>query len=589
MQATAAALRKHGATSSTRVAIALPNGPEMATAFLGVAACAVCVPLNPGYQKAEFRSHLADSHARVVVVPHGQQAEVREIAQEMGIGVLEIESNASLPAGQFHFRGSPAGASNVAAEPGSPHDVALILRTSGTTARPKTVPLSHANLVTAARNIALHLALRPTDRCLNVMPLFHIHGLVGALMASVAGGASIVCIPGYDDRAFFNWIAQFEPTWYTAVPTIHQSVIAVGARYRKTVPNHRFRFIRSSSSPLPLKIFDALQALTGAPVIEAYGMTEASHQMASSSLSGKRKAGSVGVPTGVEIGLMDDAGRMLPAGAPGEIAIRGPTVTAGYENNPHANAEAFSDGWFRTGDLGRFDEEGYLFITGRLKEIVNRGGEKISPREIDEALLEHPEVAQAAAFAVPHPTLGEDLVAAVVLHDAAHADESGVRHFLQASLANFKIPSRIVFVDAIPKEATGKIQRNRLYEKLGNLLSKAHVAPRTDVERALESIVRSVLHCGPIGVDDNFFSLGGDSLRGGQVAARIRTRLGVEIAVPALFSHPTIATLAVEIEAAKEAVHDRQDVLAAEIEQLSDEEVSRLLAQEEAELPWTDS
>jgi acyl-CoA synthetase (AMP-forming)/AMP-acid ligase II/aryl carrier-like protein len=582
----AATLRSRSTTASLRVALVLPNGPEMATAFLGVASCAVCVPLNPAYQAAELRFYLEDARAHIVIVSKRERGPVRSVAIEMGLTVIEIETDASLPAGQFRI--GPNSPDVVPTRTHrAPHDTALILHTSGTTARPKIVPLSHRNLVASAGSIAEHLALRPSDRCLNVMPLFHIHGLVGALMATLAGGASIVCAPAFDDRSFFDWIALFEPTWYTAVPTIHQSVVAHGARYRQAAPNHQFRFVRSSSSALPPKTFESLQTLTGAPVVEAYGMTEASHQMASNPLSGQRKPGSVGIPAGVEIALMDDAGLLLDARAAGEIAIRGPGVTAGYENNPEANARAYTDGWFRTGDQGRFDEEGYLYIEGRLKEIVNRGGEKISPREVDEALLEHADVAQAVAFAIAHPTLGEDLAAAVVLRSGAEADEPTLRRFLLARLADFKVPSCIVIVDAIPMGATGKVQRTSLHEKLGHLISRSFVAPSTELEQSLESIFRDVLECEPVGVHDNFFALGGDSLKGAQVIARIRAQHGVEIAVPALFTHPTIAGLAVEVETVRAVSDEWSGGLASEIEQMSDEEVARLLVEEEAAAPWT--
>jgi len=577
-------LQSLGVTPSTRVAVVLPNGPEMATAFLGVAACAVCAPLNPAYRAAEFRFYLEDTRAQVVIVGKGQSDPVRTVAQDMNLTVLEIESDSSLPAGQFSI-GSPSPGGTAARFSSAPHDIALVLHTSGTTARPKIVPLSHANLVASARSIARHLALLPADRCLNVMPLFHIHGLVGALLASMAAGSSVVCTSGFDEQAFFDWVAQYDPTWYTAVPTIHQSVVAQGARYRQAAPEHGFRFVRSSSSALPPKTFASLQALTGAPVVEAYGMTEAAHEMASNPLSGPRKAGSVGIPTGVEIAMMDEAGQLLATGATGEIVIRGPGVTAGYENHPSANAKAFCAGWFRTGDQGRFDDDGYLYISGRLKEIVNRGGEKISPREVDEALLEHPDVLQAVAFATPHPTLGEDLAAAVVLRDGAQADEFGLRTFLSARLVDFKVPSSIVFVDAIPKGATGKVQRTSLHEKLAHLFNKSFVAPRNDIERSLALIFREVLACEPISVNDNFFSLGGDSLKGAQVMARIGARHGVEVALSTLFSHPTIATLAVEVNATRAAAEDRYRKLESEIEQMSDEEVARLLAQEEAAAP----
>ncbi len=304
-------------------------------------------------------------------------------------------------------------------------------------------------------------------------------------------------------------------------------------------------------------------------------MTEAAHQMASNPLPpAVRKPGSVGIAAGVDIAIMDEAGQMLEQGRRGEIVIRGAGVTAGYENNPEANAKAYTDGWFRTGDQGYLDEDGYLFITGRLKEIVNRGGEKISPREVDEALLDHPAVAQATAFAVPHATLGEDLAAAVVLRAGATADEAALRDHLFARLADFKVPSRIIFLDEIPKGATGKIQRSSLHEKLATALVQNYAEPETEDEKYLAALFRDVLGCGQVGVNDNFFALGGDSLRGAQVISRINRDRDVELPIPALFQHPTVAQLAVALDKAQQM---RMDELIAHVEQLSDEEVARLL------------
>ncbi len=554
---TAAALDRLGFDRSARVAVCLPNGPEAAAAALTVAACAVCAPLNPAYRAGEFRFYLEDARADAVIVPQGERGPVREVAAELGLAVLETIVDPASPAGCFELRanggtdrrptaGARAGESSRSP---APHDTALILHTSGTTARPKIVPLSQANLVASARSIATHLALSPGDRCLNVMPLFHIHGLVGALLATLAGGGSIVCTPGFDEHAFFEWVAEFEPTWYTAVPTIHQAIVANGAAYRERAPGHRLRFARSSSAALPPVTLAALEALLEAPVVEAYGMTEASHQMATNPLPPRaRKPGSVGLPAGVEIAILDDTGRELAHGDVGEIAIRGPGVTAGYERNPEASARAFTHGWFRTGDQGRLDTDGYLFIAGRLKEIVNRGGEKVSPREVDEALLEHPDVAQASAFAVPHPSLGEDLAAAVVPKSGRTPDEAQLRGFLLARLAGFKVPSRIVFVDAIPKGPTGKVQRTSLHEKLGPALAVAGVPLRTDTERTIEAIFREVLKSDPLGANANFFATGGDSLRGSQVIGRINERLSLDLPVTAVFRHPTIAELARAID-----------------------------------------
>jgi acyl-CoA synthetase (AMP-forming)/AMP-acid ligase II/acyl carrier protein len=582
----AAALREAGLGHGARVAVAMPNGPEAATAALTVAACATCAPLNPSYQAAEFRFYLEDARASAVIVPRGEQGPIRAVAAELGLAVLELSVDDHWPAGRFELlRAEPVarGASNGAEPAGgwpSADDVALILHTSGTTARPKIVPLSQANLVSSARSIAAHLALTPDDRGLNVMPLFHIHGLVGSLLSTLAAGGSLVCTTGFDEGMFFDWVADFAPTWYSAVPTIHQAIAANGAAYRRRAPAHRFRFVRSSSAALPPTTLEALEALLEAPVIEAYGMTEASHQMTSNPLPPRvRKPGSVGLPAGVEIAILDDAGHELAHGETGEISIRGPGVTAGYENNPEANARAFTRGWLRTGDQGSLDADGYLRVSGRLKEIVNRGGEKISPREIDEALLEHPDVAQATSFAMPHPSLGEDLVAAVVPKAGRNPGEAALRQFLFTKLAGFKVPSQIVFIDAIPKGPTGKIQRTSLHEKLGHALARPFVGPRSETERAVEAIIREVLKTEPLGVDANFFAAGGDSLRGTQVIARVNERLSLDLPFTAIFRHPTIAELACAVEEAKLAAESRTASLQAEIDALSDEEVERLLAE----------
>ncbi|MCM5570799.1 AMP-binding protein [Burkholderiaceae bacterium FT117] len=582
--------RAAGLGRGSRIAVSLPNGPEAASAVLAIASCATCVPLNPDYRGDEFRFYLEDSRADAIVIRRDERGPVRDAAADLGLAVFELDTDPGAPAGRFDLTAAAIGAhaprrtDESASDLSSPaaDDVALILHTSGTTARPKIVPLSQANLVASAHSIAAHLALSPRDRGLNVMPLFHIHGLVGSLLSTIASGGSLACMPGFEAEQFFDWVAEFDPSWYTAVPTIHQAILAAGGAYRARAPLHDFRFVRSSSAALPPSTLAGLESLFGAPVVEAYGMTEASHQMATNPLPPRtRKPGTVGLPAGVEIAILDGSGIELAQGETGEIAIRGPGVTSGYENNPEANASAFTRGWFRTGDQGFFDADGYLRITGRLKEIVNRGGEKISPREIDEALLEHPEVAQATCFAVPHASLGEDLAAAVVPKAGCRPDEASLRRFLFGRVADYKVPSQIVLVDSIPKGPTGKIQRTSLHEKLGPALARPFEAPRTDTEAILESVFREVLATGPLGIHANFFLAGGDSLRGMQVVGRIRERLSVELPVVTLFRHPTVAELASAIDALAQPALDREAALMAEIDSMSDEEVARMLEEME--------
>jgi acyl-CoA synthetase (AMP-forming)/AMP-acid ligase II len=467
-----AALAGAGIGPGDRVAIVLPNGPAMATCFLAVAAHACAAPLNPAYREDEFDFYISDLGAKALIVAEGSDTPAIAVARRHGATIITLTESEESPAGDFTLTtGMPGGTARRA----GPGDAALVLHTSGTTSRPKIVPLSGANICASAAHIGATLALGPADRCLNIMPLFHIHGLIAAVLSSIAAGGSVHCAPGFNALKVFQWLEQVDPTWYTAVPTMHQAILGRAARNPDIVSKLKLRFIRSSSSSLPPQVMTDLEAAFGCPVIESYGMTEAAHQMASSPLPpGARKPGCVGLPAGPEVRIMDLEGRFVAQGGEGEIVIRGPNVTAGYENNPKANAESFPphpDGkggvWFRTGDQGRLDEDGYLWITGRLKEIINRGGEKIAPREVDEVLMDHPAVAQAVTFALPHDKLGEEVACAIVLKEGETAADQELKDFAARRLADFKVPRRIVIVEEIPKGATGKLQRIGLAEKLG--------------------------------------------------------------------------------------------------------------------------
>jgi acyl-CoA synthetase (AMP-forming)/AMP-acid ligase II len=464
------ALRGMGARRNDPVAIVLPNGPEMAACFLAVASGCTAAPLNPAYRADEFEFYLSDLGARLLIVQDGADAPAVAVAQRLGVPVVTLTPGHDGSAGTFRLAPLAGSEMPAAASTGSaaPDDVALVLHTSGTTSRPKIVPLSQRNICTSARNIRTTLALGPADCGLNVMPLFHIHGLMAGLLAPLSGGGRVFCTPGFDALHFFRWMEEARPTWYTAVPTMHQTILARAGKSAEVIRANPLRFIRSSSSALPTKVIHELEATFGAPLIESYGMTEAAHQMASNPLPpGVRKPGTVGVAAGPEVAIMDAGGNLLPPGATGEIVIRGANVTAGYQNNPKANAEAFTHGWFRTGDQGVMDAEGYVSITGRLKEIINRGGEKISPREVDEVLMDHPAVRQVVTFAVPHDKLGEEVAAAVVLREGVTATEKELRGFVAERLAAFKVPRTVVFLEEIPKGATGKLQRIGLAQKLG--------------------------------------------------------------------------------------------------------------------------
>ncbi|ABI61688.1 acyl--CoA ligase [Granulibacter bethesdensis] len=462
-------LGKAGIGRGDRVAIVLPNGPEMAASFIAVAHAATTAPLNPAYKEEEFDFYLSDLNAKALVIQRGMESPARIVAARRSIPVIELDPIEASGAGDFSLA-LPEGLSGEPSTAGIPQaeDIALVLHTSGTTSRPKIVPLRQVNVSASAIHIAETLALTPNDVCLNIMPLFHIHGLIAATLSSLAAGASVVATPGFNAFKFFSWFSEANPSWYTAVPTMHQAILGLAGRNKDTIARSRLRFIRSSSSSLPPQVMKDLEDAFSVPVLEAYGMTEAAHQMCSNPLPPRAHyAGSVGIAAGPEVGIMDDDGTILGPNQLGEVVIRGRNVTAGYENNPDANLKGFHNGWFRTGDQGKIDEAGYLWLTGRIKEIINRGGEKFSPLEVDNVVMEHPAVQQCLTFAIPHDKLGEEAGLAIVLHEGQTADEHQIRDYLSQRLAAFKVPRKIVFLTEIPKGATGKLQRIGLAEKLG--------------------------------------------------------------------------------------------------------------------------
>ncbi|AFZ26137.1 acyl-CoA synthetase (AMP-forming)/AMP-acid ligase II [Cylindrospermum stagnale PCC 7417] len=543
IQETIAILNSQGLGLGDRIAIVLPNGPEMAVAFLAVTACATSAPLNPGYSAAEFDFYLSDLNAKALIVQSGIDSPARLAAATRNIPILELVPQLDAEAGVFQLIGE-TNLPKITKSVVKNQDIALVLHTSGTTARPKIVPLTQANLYISAQNIKNVLELKPSDRCLNIMPLFHIHGL-STVFSSLAAVSSVVCTPGFDATKFFKWLEVLQPTWYTAVPTLHQAILAEVEANRSLSEKSSFRFIRSASSALPPQVLEALELAFNVPVIESYGMTEAAPQIASNPVPPKkRKVHSVGMAAGPAVAIIDEAGNFQAEGEIGEIVIQGSNVTQGYENNPQANFMAFANGWLKTGDLGYLDSDGYLFVTGRLKEQINRGGEKISPREIEEVLLDYPGVAEAVTFAVPHPTLGEDIAAAIVLRQNAHVTEKEIRAFVATKLAEFKVPTQVVFLAEIPKGSTGKLQRIGLAKKLASQLKIIYIAPRTETEKALAAIWAEVLGIEKVGIYDNFFALGGDSLQALRLFAEIDTRLGKTLSISTLIAAPTVDQLA---------------------------------------------
>lgn len=546
-----AALRAQRVGPDDRVAVIMPEGLEAAATLLAIASNAIACPFNPAYKAAEFASLLASFDVRTLVLDPSRIPVSGFVQHDRRLRLIDVATLSGLE----QFDGFDASRDSIERERG---EVAILLHTSGTTSRPKLVPLDHEQLYAAATNVAASLDLRADDRCLNVMPLFHVHGIVGALLSSLAAGASIVCSEGFVSRTFVRSLRISASTWYTAVPTMHQAIVTCAGADE---PMPRLRFVRSSSAALAPSTARDLERIFAAPVIEAYGMTEAAHQMCSNPLPpGERRFGTVGLPTGIAVTVLDERGEERPCGEIGEIAVRGRSIMRGYVDDADANTVAFVRGWFRTGDLGRADSDGYLTLVGRVKEIINRGGESISPREIDEALLEHPAVMQAVSFALPDERLGEEIGAVVVLAPGLPVAEAELQRFVGERLADFKIPRRIVFRETLPLGPTGKVVRLELAAllELERPLSatasqrNAVWAPDSCYEIPLRAIWCEVLGIDTIERDVDFFVVGGDSLQASRVLARIRRDLRRELAITAFFASPTIATMALAIEGALE-------------------------------------
>lgn len=535
------------ASPEARVAIVLPGDEKAAIAFLTVINLGTAAPFNPKLTAEEFVTLFEYLRIDVVLTSSDTLFQPAVLAAEKcGLPCVFWETLASTPGNLKENKSNHLSGKNPA----------LLLHTSGTTAKPKIVPLSMQNLLVSAYNISQTLQLTSADRCINVMPLFHIHGLAAALLASLYTGGSIICTPGYHGGTFFDWLTNFSPTWYTAVPTIHQAIAERIKNNPELIANHTLRFIRSSSSSLPPHTFQSLADYFKIPIVEAYGMTEAAHQIASNSIEpGSQKAGSVGRAAGPQIAIADPHKPVLQDNLlTGEIVIRGVNVITGYEGNPTANQQAFFDGWFRTGDEGVFDPDGTLQLTGRLKEMINRGGEKISPREIDDILLTCAGVKQAVCFAIPHPQYGE-VVGAAIIRKGTELSEEEIRTFLQDKIADYKMPVLIRFVDEIPTGPTGKLQRIHLAKSLNveDLFTSPTRGPgsadfSSDEILKMQLIWNRVFRQQNCPTDRSFLEIGGDSLMAAELILCINEAYPEKLTLQDLFLNNTIDLLLLKLK-----------------------------------------
>lgn len=505
------------AAGGRRIAIVLPNGGEMSATLLAAACAGTALPFNPALTEAEFAAYFGETHVDLLIaVPDLSQGAMR-VAQSMGLPTFSPQELVA------------AGSQSAPLPVPVPEATAMVLLTSGSTGRAKRAPLSHRNVLTSARDVARSIDLRPQDRCLSMWELFHVGGLVDLLLAPLHSGGVVIATPGFEVRRFYRLLHEKHPTWFQGVPTTLGEILSQRARVHPVLSGSSLRLLRSVAAPLAPARLAELEAAFGVPVIQTFGMTEAGPLITATGLApGDRVAGSVGRSCGCEVRALSPDGRDVTTGEEGELAVRGPNVFAGYEDDPAANAAAFSGGWFRTGDLGRFDAAGNLFLTGRLKDLVNRGGEKINLREVDDALAAHPSIFEAASFGAPHPTLGEDIAAAVVLRAGADWDVSEVYEHLGKRLARFKLPARIIVMDSLPRNAVGKIDRIALAAQMEG--SAASPGPDPSANEELEAGVAAIwaqeLGLAWVAPDADFAALGGDSLAALRVFLALEQRYG---------------------------------------------------------------
>tara|TARA_B100001248_G_scaffold239002_1_gene203985 strand:+ start:1233 stop:2711 length:1479 start_codon:yes stop_codon:yes gene_type:complete len=444
---------------NSNIVIILNNSVEFVISFLSTINVSVSAPLNPNYTEGEFDFYFKDLKPTFIITNFEDDHAAIMCAKKYKLKIIRIHD--------YLFQSSSKRSVKKVINSGL-NDNAIILHTSGTTSKPKMVPLSHKNIINSSRNISNALKLSQKDKNMILMPSFHIHGIVASILAPLYAGGKIVVLPNFNALTFYRSLNEHTPTWFTGVPTMLQSILDRSSKNKNIISRHNLKFIRSSSSSLPTSTLIELEKKFKIPVIESYGMTEASHQMTSNLLPpNKRKIGSVGVPTGIKVKIVNNSFKKLKNLETGEILIKGNSIFSKYIASNKINSEAFVQGWFRTGDLGYFDEDGYLFISGRIKEIINRGGEKISPKEVDEVFMNHKKVNKAVAFAIQHEKLGEDIGLAIVLNKNAVCTASELKSFAQNKLAKYKIPKKIFILKEIPLGATGKIQRIGLAKRLG--------------------------------------------------------------------------------------------------------------------------
>jgi oxalate---CoA ligase len=534
-----ASLRQAGFDPSARIAVAIPDTAQAALAIVAVACSAVAVPLDSKLTIPEIEMRLTLLRLSAVLLPQGSKSAARSVAERQGIAIIETITAES---GKLSLQIAVPriGPALLLHEP-DPQPPAFILQTSGTTADPNLVPFSHRNMLAAAKRLQGWFELAPQDRCLCASPICYSNGVKMTLFTPLLTGGSVAFPANASKVDPSEWLGELKPTWYSVGPTLHLAILEKVQSNAEPKSMHSLRFIASGGAPLPMDVHDGLRTALGVPVLEHYASSETAQVSSNLPPPGPYKPGTCGIPSPDIVIVVGEDGRRLPPGEQGDILVGGPTVMHGYVGAPELNRSVFIDGWFRTGDIGSLDEEGFLTIRGRRKELINRGGEKIAPLEIDCALKRHPQVMEAAAYAVPHPRLGEDVAAAVVLRAGASATTDELRQFLGSRLAAFKVPRRIDIVDQLPKGVTGKVQRKRVSAS-SKASSEQSFAP--DWQAELLQLWKKFLKTESVSVDDDFFEKGGDSLLAMDLHMEIERLTGQELPESTLLEASTVRQLA---------------------------------------------
>jgi acyl-CoA synthetase (AMP-forming)/AMP-acid ligase II/acyl carrier protein len=541
-------LHAAGIGSSSRVGILLPNGPEAVVFGVSIAAHAISVPLILKLTAEELDEELARLRLDAIVLPNWIDSPISIALKDRSLGVFHaghlVDSLSSIAFDQVRDVPPPLRKAGVP----SSDSTALVVRSSGTTGAAKYIRVTHANFLAVAGKVQRWFDLSGDDRSASMTPAYYAGGIKVNILSSLLLGGGVAIPPGPHPEKLAEWISDLRPTWFFVTPTLAQAILESLQSEPGGFEGHSLRFVAVAAGFLAETVRTKLESILRVPVLEFYGLSEAGVMAANPAPPATHKPGTVGLISPGEVAIKDDRGGLLDPGAVGEIIVRGRSVSPGYldDTNPLPGMIASEDGqdrWLPTGDLGIIDQDGFLTIVGRIKDVINRGGEKVTPYEIERALMLHPAVREAVAFGVPHPRLGENVSAAVVLKPETEVTPSELQSFLHERLAPFKVPQRVHVTSTLPRTETGKIRTSELRENFSNRVGQ-FVPPEGDLEWLIADIWQRLLGRTDIGVEENFFEAGGDSLMTAEMIVEVETLTRRRIPLSALQGVLTIRQLA---------------------------------------------